>query len=165
MTKLVLLSWHHRDVTTALDIHHTTTALALEDMKKVVETVNSFFGSACDRTYCVEVEVTSSSLGFYGFLDDSVDPVMLNETVEAFLEAFKFYNFEIVRRPPADSTTSFFGTDAEPAWRLFILYADKETARQYTLTIALRIPSWSTKWKVDYFDDQQKFTWWKATRK
>ncbi|MBK8123908.1 MAG: hypothetical protein IPK54_10225 [Dokdonella sp.] len=165
MTKLAPISWKHQNITTALETHHTTTQLALEDMKKVVETVNSFFGSACDICYSTEVEVTSSSLGFYGFFDDSVDPIMLNETVEAFLEAFKCYNFEIVRRPPADSTISFFGSDAEPAWRLYVLYSDKETARQYTLTIALRIPSWSTKWKVEYFDDQQKFTWWKATRK
>lgn len=165
MTKLTPFTWNHRDLTTALEVHCTTLQLVLEDSKKVVETVNSFFGSALDPMYSADVEVTQSSLGFYGFLHDSVDPVLLNETVEAFLEAFKYYNFEIVRRPPADTTSSFFGTDAEPAWRLFLIYSDKETQRQYTLSICLRIPSWSNKWKIEYFDDQHKFTWWKVTRK
>lgn len=165
MTNLAPITWKHRDITTALEVHCTTLQLALEDFKPVTEMVNSFFGNCIDSIYSCDVAVTASSLGFTGFLDDAVDPVLLNESVERFLEAFKLYNFEVVRRPPADSTLSFFGTLAEPAWRLFILYTNKETLRQYTLTITLRMPSWSTKWKVDYFDDQQKFTWWKATRK
>lgn len=165
MSTLHPFSWKHENITMSLEVNCVTLQLALEDFKPVVEAVNSFFATACDLNYSFEVCVKQTGLAFIAYLDDSVDLDLLTESVEAFLETFKLYNLELVSRPQKAATSSFFGTDEVPAWRLGIVYRDKETQRKYTLSISLRIPSWSKKWHIEHFDDQQKFTWWKATRK